>query len=225
MRSQRFSLGVAGVLAASLFSLTAHANSTGITQRSGKQGATCMAAGCHNTNPSPDAPTVRIDGPTTLTAGSTGNYTLVISGGPAVKAGLNVAVSDNGGTLNKVGTDVKVVSGELTHTAPKPFTSGEARFDFTLVAPTTNRTVTLYASGNSVNGDANLTGDHATSVTLDVQVTGGSTGSPDGGTPDAGTDNPGTGGKEDDGGCSAAGGAPMVLLLALVAARMRRRSA
>ncbi|WP_224244693.1 MXAN_6652 family MXYO-CTERM-anchored protein [Hyalangium gracile] len=225
MRPQHFSLGVAGVLAASFLSLSAYANNLGVIGRSGKQGTTCMAAGCHNTNPNPATPTVTINGPATLAAGATGNYTLIIQGGAGVKGGMNVAVSDNGGTLNKVGTDVKVVSGELTHTAGKPFANGEVRFDFTLVAPSTARTVTLYASGNSTNDDKSFTMDRSDSKTLEVTITGGTT-SPDAGVPDGGTNNPddGEGAKEEDSGCAAAGGAPMVVLLALVAARLRRRN-
>ncbi|WP_224361582.1 MXAN_6652 family MXYO-CTERM-anchored protein [Hyalangium versicolor] len=226
MLSQRFSLVVAGVLAAGLFSHEAHANASGKTGFSGKQGSTCVQA-CHATGASTLVPTVTINGPATLTAGSTGNYTLIVTGGPAVKAGMNVAVSDSGGTLNVAGSDLKVESGELTHTAAKAFANGEVRFDFSLVAPSTSKTVTLYASGNSVNGNFASTGDNSASTTFNVQVTAASTpdaGAPDAGTPDAGTDNPGGGEGDDDGGCSAAGGAPMVALLALVAARMRRRN-
>lgn len=222
MRLQRFSLGVAGVLAASFFSLTAYANSTGINGRSGKQGVTCMDSACHGANPSSAIPTVELTGPSTLAAGETGNYSLTITGGPGVKAGMNVAVSDNGGTLAKSGTDLKVLAGELTHTAPKAFTSGQVRFDFSLVAPASSRTVTLYASGNSVNNDANNTLDHSASTTLDVQITG-SVSPPDGGTPDAGTDNNPPPDTNDKGGCAAAGGAPMALLLAFVAERLLRR--
>jgi hypothetical protein len=222
MQSQRFSLGIAGVLAACVFSLSAHANSAGKTGRSGKQGPTCMEASCHSTSPSAAIPTVTLEGPSSLTAGTTGNYTLVITGGAGVKAGMNVAVSDNGGTLDKVGTELRAAAGELTHTSPKPFVANEVRFDFTLLAPTTNRTVTLYASGNSVNGNANLDGDHSASTTKDVQVTG-ATSAPDAGTPDAGTGNPDDG-NTDKGGCSAVGGAPLALLLAVVAERLRRRA-
>ena len=45
MLSQRYSLGVATVMAACFFSLTAQANSSGIGQRSGKQGQGCMTSG------------------------------------------------------------------------------------------------------------------------------------------------------------------------------------
>lgn len=223
MRSQRFSLGAAAVLAACFFSSSAHANSTGIVNRSGKQGSaqTCMAAGCHNLNPSAAVPNLELTGPTTLKAGETGNYTLIIRGGAGVKAGMNVAVSNNGGTLNKVGADLKVVSGELTHTAPKDFSGGEVRFDFTLLAPNTAGTSKLFASGNSTNGNNNNDGDHASSITQEIQITG----SPQ--PPDAGTPPPGNGGGNgDEGGCSAAGGVPLMALLALLAAAgLHRRAA
>jgi uncharacterized protein (TIGR03382 family) len=214
MQSQRFFLHAAGVLTVCLFSVSAHANLNGIAQRSGKQGGaqTCMAAGCHNVNPSAETPTVELTGPTTLEAGATGNYTLIIRGGAAVQGGMNVAVSNNGGTLNP-GAGLKTLAGEVTHTAPKNFTNNEVRFDFTLVAPAAAGTSKLFASGNSTNGNGSNDGDRSASTTLDVQITGGS--QPDAGMPDGGTD-PGKG--EDDGGCSAAGGAPLLALLALIAA-------
>jgi uncharacterized protein (TIGR03382 family) len=233
MRLLPLSLSAVGVAAAFLITLPAYANSTGMTGRSGKQGGQTCMSGCHGdaaNHPSDLAPTVTLEGPTTLSAGATGNYSLVITGGPAVNAGMNVAVSNSSAVLNKVGTDLKVMNGELTHTAPKTFSSGEARFDFTMVAPPSAGTVTIYASGNSVNGDHNFTGDHSTPTTLDVQVTAsttdGGTGNPDAGTgsTDPGTDNP-NGATADSGGCAAAGGAPVALLLAVVAARMRRRKA
>jgi uncharacterized protein (TIGR03382 family) len=205
------------VLAACLFSVSAYANLGGIAQRSGKQGAaqTCMAAGCHGDRPSTETPTVELTGPETLAAGATGNYKLTIRGGAAVKGGMNAAVSNNGGTLNPAGGDLKLLAGELTHTAPKNFTNNEVSFDFTLVAPATAGTAKLFASGNSTNGNGNPDGDHSASTTLDIQITGGS--QPDAGMPptDGGSD-PGEG--EDDGGCSAAGGAPLLALLALIAA-------
>jgi uncharacterized protein (TIGR03382 family) len=224
MRAQRNILGVASLMAACFFSFSAQANLNGITARSGKQGQNCMASGCHATNPSPTAPTVQLQGPTTLTAGTTGNYTLVITGGPAVKAGMNVAVSNGGGTLN-AGVGSKVAASELTHSAPKDFANNEARFDFTLVAPSSAGSVVMYASGNSTNGNGANTGDNAVSTQITIQVTGG--GSPDAGTgnPDAGGGGGGDGDGEDDGGCgcAGAGAAPMAMLVALIAANLRRR--
>ncbi len=225
MRSQLSSLGIASFMAACLFSSSSHANVGGIVGRSGKQqGQTCMMSGCHGDSPSANAPTVELTGPTSLAAGETGNYTLTITGGPAVKGGMNVAVSNNGGTLNAAGADLQKAGNELTHKEPKAFSGNQVTFDFSLVAPSTAGTVTIFANGNSTNGDGTNAGDNAQADTLSVQITGG-TGNPDGGTgnPDGGTGNPGDG--EDDGGCAAAGGPPLVLLIALVAAYSRRRRA
>lgn len=230
MRLQKLSLGVAGVVAALFFTPSAHAFSTGMTGRSGKTAQTCTT-GCHGTNPSASTPTVVLDGPPTLEAGATGTFKLTITGGAGVKGGMNVAASD--GTLGIAGADLKLQNGELTHTGPKVFASGAVSFDFTFKAPATAGSATLFASGNSTNGDATQDGDRSASTTKAIQVTAASTpdagpGTPDAGTgnPDAGTGNPGDGNNEDDGGCSAAGGAPLMALLALLAAAgLRRRSA
>jgi uncharacterized protein (TIGR03382 family) len=228
MRLQLFSLGVASLLAASLFSLPAQANSRGISGRSGKPGQTnstcafCHTGGAGNT-------TVELRGPNMLEAGATGDYSLVIRGGPAVKGGMNVSTS--AGSLI-AGADTKILAfdgqNELTHKdAPKNFVTGtnEVTFAFSLMAPATGGTVTLYASGNSVNGNNAQVGDDPAQTTMTITVTGGS-GNPDAGTgdPDAGTTDPGDGDEDKDKGCSATGGAPMVLLLALAAAYLRRRT-
>ncbi|MBN9682256.1 MULTISPECIES: MXAN_6652 family MXYO-CTERM-anchored protein [unclassified Corallococcus] len=196
-----------GAVAVCLVAGSAFANSTGINGRSGKQGVSCTASGCHGGGSS--TPTVTLEGPTALTAGQTGQYSLVITGGPGAKAGMNVAV--DGATLT-AGSGTKVMSGELTHSLPKTFTNGSARFDFSLVAPATNGTYKVYAAGNSVNGDTAATGDAHANATLDVVVTGGSDPKPV---------------EEDEGGCSAAtSGAPAVLIavFAALAARRRRKA-
>ena len=84
-------------MAAFLFSSSAQAYSAGQTDYSGKTDKTCMMSGCHGTNSGSPAPTVTLDGPATLEAGATGNYKLIITGGPGVKGGMNVAMST--GTL------------------------------------------------------------------------------------------------------------------------------
>ncbi|WP_141592195.1 MXAN_6652 family MXYO-CTERM-anchored protein [Myxococcus sp. AB056] len=205
MRSYLASLGVAGVVSACLVSGSAFANSMGISGRSGKQGSSLTCAECHTGG---SAPTVTIEGPTTLAPGATGNYTLVVRGGPAAGAGYNVAVSDNGGTLNP-GTGSYKLSGEVTHKNIQAFSGGEARFDFTLVAPSTPGTVTLYGAGNSVNENGTDQGDASAATTLNVNV---ATGGGDGG------------GGDDGGGCAAAGGIPLLgAALVLLGTRLRRR--
>lgn len=197
-------LSSVGAVAVCLVAGSAFANSTGISGRSGKQSVSCTASGCHGGGAS--TPTVTLEGPTALTAGQTGQYSLVITGGPGVKAGMNVAT--DGATLT-AGSGTKLLNGELTHSLPKAFTSGSARFDFSLVAPATNGTYKVYAAGNSVNGNAESTGDSHANATLDVVVTGGTDPVPV---------------EEDKGGCSVAtSGAPAALIAVFVALAARRR--
>ena len=76
--------------------------------------------------------------------------------------------------------------------------NGEATFTFSLKAPASAGTVTLYAAGNSANGDYNNTADGIASTKLDVTVTAAEM-------------------EAEKGGCAAAGGAP-VWMFALLAA-------
>src|SRR5437870_1218194 len=103
-------VGILAGIALSVFAGSAQANSTGITFRSGKQGATCSS--CHAGGV---APTVRFEGPTTLVSGEIGSFRFVVdSQAPTTQtvAGFNVAASD--GTLTP-GTGEKLNGGEITH--------------------------------------------------------------------------------------------------------------
>ncbi|WP_309892394.1 MXAN_6652 family MXYO-CTERM-anchored protein [Archangium sp.] len=221
------SYGAVGVLSLCLLSTSALANSTGITDHSGKTASkTCNS--CHNGG---SAPTVEITGPSTLAASASGEFTLIIRGGAAVIGGTNIAVSNTAAALEPVtGSGLRKSGTELTHSAAKSFTNGELRFNFTMMAPSTAGTVSIFGAGNSANGAAATAGDMGATTKLDVTVTGGTGGGTDGGTgggTDAGTGSGGGDGDEDKGGCSSTGGAP-VLMFALAAAGMtllrRRRS-
>lgn len=220
MRS--LSYGAAGVLSLCLLSSAAFAYSAGITGKSGKTASqTCNS--CHSGG---IAPTVELTGPTTLAAGATGQYSLIIRGGAAVQAGMNVAVSNTTASLEP-GVGVAKQGAELTHDGGMPFSNGEARFNFSMVAPSTGGTLVLYGAGNSTNGNGRADGDSSVAKTLNVTITGGTSGGTDGGTsgPDAGPGiDPGNG-DDDKGGCSATGGTPL-LVFSLIAAGMtllRRR--
>ncbi|QRK09072.1 hypothetical protein JQX13_02610 [Archangium violaceum] len=209
------SYGAAGVLSLCLLSSPALANSTGMTGYSGKT-STQTCSFCHTGG---SAPTVEIEGPTSIAAGATQVYKLIIRGGPGQKGGFNVAV-DNAAASLRESTGTKKVGDELTHSAPRSPTSGEIIFDFLLVAPQTGGKVTIFGAGNSVNGDGNSTLDGAATTSLTVNITGGSSGDGDGN--GGGGDG---GGDDDNGGCSTTGGSP-VMLLSLIAGGMtllRRR--
>jgi len=127
--------------------------STGMTGVTRKNGFGCT---CHNPSPTPGV-VVTIDGPAELSVNQTGQYTVTIQGGPAVRAGTDIAVS--AGTLNPSSTSLQNVGGELTHSTPQPFVNGVATFSFSYTAPSTPGTYTIYANGNSVNFNRDDTGD------------------------------------------------------------------
>ena len=203
MRSSLSSLGVASVMAACLVSGAAFATPTGIAGRSGKQGMGQTCTTCHSAGAS--APTVALEGPSTLAPGATGNYKLIIRGGPGVRAGFNVAVDGSPDAKLGAGAGSRLLSGEVTHSTAKAFANGEAVFDFTLVAPPTDGTLTLYGVGNSVNFNQLPGGDSSALTQLRITV---------------GKVNEG----DDDKGCAAAGGTPLLgAVLMLLGARLRRR--
>jgi hypothetical protein len=146
---------VSGLLALGLVSYAtyvfAHASGmTGVTQKNGN-GCTC-----HGTSPS-SAVTVVINGPAELATGQTGNYTVTVQGGPAVRAGVDIAAS--AGVLNVTSSVLQKEGDELTHTSPQPFSGGTATFSFSYTAPSTAGTITLFANGNSVNLNGSTSGD------------------------------------------------------------------
>lgn len=245
MRSSSFV--VAGILVASVLSTPALAKYGGITGRSGKPaaegtaGRTCSST-CHT--PGATVPIVAISGPTSVVAGTTNQYTFIIKGGPAVNGGVNLAVDRVDAALDLVeNSGLRKDGVELVHAAPKAFSNGEVRFDFSMIAPGNGGLVTIYGAGNSVNGSGSTSGDGVAATKLDVtvQVTDAGIEEPDSGTPpadagievDAGTEadagtvaDAGTGTGSDPGhdhdhdhdddkggGCSSTGGAPMLMFV------------
>lgn len=127
--------------------------STGITGVTEKNGDGCT---CHNLTPEPTV-WVRIEGPDTLLHGQTAQYTLKLSGGPAISGGFNVAAYS--GVLNVDGTGVQKISGELTQTSPRTFVDSVVSWTFSFTAGNTNYIDTLYSVANSVNGNGSPSGD------------------------------------------------------------------
>jgi hypothetical protein len=205
-----------------LVAAPAGAYHSGITGFSGQRpGFDCNA--CHAGG---SAPTVALRGPGTLDAGDTAEYTLTITGGAAVVGGLDVSV-DNPAAQLQPGPGMLAFLGEVTHSTPGRFDGGSLSFTFSLVAPVAGGALTLFAAGNSCNGDALSTGDLAATAQLAVVVHGGSS---DGGAltlyPAVGSDGHDALLGSEPGGCSAGGGAPVLacVLLAwrLLAPRRRR---
>src|SRR5690606_21009101 len=137
-------------------------------------GSTCTA--CHA--PGPATPTVTISGPQVLDAGTIADYTVTISGGPGVTGGLGVSASRDAGSFSATGKDVHVIGGEISHRQPKAFANGSTSFSFRWQAPAWNGPVTLYAAGNSSNGQLDLLGDGIGTRQLTVNVRNGDSGPP-----------------------------------------------
>jgi hypothetical protein len=146
---------------------TASATSTGVSGYSGNPatnaGAICTA--CHSGG---TVPTVALSGPTSLPTNSTGVYLFTITGGAAVNGGLDV--STDSGTLSALDSSTKLLGGEITQSAAKSFTSGALTFTFSLKAPSTTGSLTLYAAGLSSDGTG-TGGDNSAAMTLSVTVT------------------------------------------------------
>lgn len=143
-----------GILLYGLIVFAHEGGITGVTRKNTDPNA--RGCSCHGT-PSSNV-SVTIVGPDTLVIGQRGLYTLTISGGPAVKGGTNIAASS--GALEPTSSALQLFQGELTHTAPLAFSpSGQVSFPFIYIAPTSPGIQTLYANGNSTNGNGNPIGD------------------------------------------------------------------
>lgn len=124
---------------------------------------------CHNTFTAIE-PVVQLSGPDIVLPLSTHTYTLTVSN-PALQthAGLNVSAS--AGTFAVGGSDsanTKLLSGEITHSAPKAGVSGVTTFTFDWTAPASFTSITLSAWGNAVNNNNANTGDRAANTTLSI---------------------------------------------------------
>lgn len=150
----------------------AAASSSGRTGFSGNPntsgGATCNV--CHAGG---ELPEVMLAGPTTVNSGETVTYTLVISGGQEVGGGFNVSAIHGDLLIVPGTTDTQVLSGELTHTAPKPVDGDNlVIFTFRWTAPDYGTQAVLYGAGNSVDQDGTPGGDAAATDVFTVTVFG-----------------------------------------------------
>ena len=123
----------------------------GVTKRDGGLG--CQ---CHGVTPT-DSVIVWIEGSDTVFVGDSAQYKILITGGPAVAGGFDLA--SYFGVLDSTDTLTHIISGELTHSDPNPFANDTVTWNFLYTAPDSAVTDTLYSVGNSVNGNGNPTFD------------------------------------------------------------------
>lgn len=148
------------VISSSLFlyeSLVAF--SGGITGRTKKSGGSAGCT-CHGSTPTASV-SVIISGPTSVAAGDTATYRLKLFGGPLVAGGCDIAAQTGTLQTSYLESQLQLLSGELTHTAPKLSVGGDTiRWTFKYKAPNAPNTKdSIYANGNSVNNTGGSSGD------------------------------------------------------------------
>lgn len=145
----------------------ASANGGGLAGYTGKQaGQTCNS--CHTGGATP---TVTITGPSTIAAGQTADFALVVTTGQSRAAG-GVAASD--GTTLTPGAGFRDSFGEMVQDGARVVSGGSATFAFKVTAPTSGTSLKLWAVGMAANG-AGTGGDTSIQISRDIAVTGGTT--------------------------------------------------
>ena len=116
-----------------------------------------LGCSCHGASSS--NVTAVIIGPETLETNEIGTYVFTLSGGPAIKGGMDFASS--AGDLNAISPGLRkdAATGDIFHSAPGPCVAGFLTYAVELTAPASPGTVTLAAAGNSVNDSGTNIGD------------------------------------------------------------------
>jgi hypothetical protein len=117
----------------------------GLTKRDGGLG--CV---CHNFA-STSSVHIWIEGPDSVQINSMSQFKLLLTGGPAVAGGFDLA--SYFGELDSVDASTHIITGELTHSYPNPSVNDTISWNLLYTAPNSILTDTLYIVGNSVNLD------------------------------------------------------------------------
>ncbi len=136
-------------------SLYLYADPDGRTGRTLKT-STSGCGGCHGSSATTGV-TVTINGPDSVNTGQTVQYSLTINRSTKTGAGLDIAVRS--GALSPVSSTIHLASGELTHNANIPMSSGTATVQFNYTAPATVGTDTIWATGLATNSNGGSSGD------------------------------------------------------------------
>ena len=171
---------IAASLLTSLVSLTALANESGLAGYTGKPNLSAPAGeSCNNCHTGGTAPQVTLVGPSTLAAGQTADYSLVIKTA-SIRAAGGIAATD--GIVLTPGAGVRDSFGEMVPNGGVATNGGQATFAFKVTAPLSGTTLRLWAVGLSANGNGATSGDKAAQTLRDIAVTGGAPPKPDAGT-------------------------------------------
>jgi hypothetical protein len=137
-------------------SVIIYGNDDGRTGRTLKS-STSGCGGCHGSSATTDVSTL-INGPDTVTAGQTMQFSLTISKPGKTGAGLDIATRN--GTLAPVSSNIHLANGELTQNSNISMTSGSVTVQFNYTAPAAAGTDTLWAIGLATNSTGGTDGDN-----------------------------------------------------------------
>lgn len=118
----------------------------GMTRLDGSVGCVCHGIDFN------DSVFVWIEGPDSIIVNDTAYYKILMTGGPAISGGFNVAAGT--GQLDSLDFETRIIIGQLTHSAPKSFLNDTVYWNFKYTAPDSIVTDTIYSVANSVNGDS-----------------------------------------------------------------------
>lgn len=168
---------LAGLLSLAAFAFASPAfgnsNASGDTGRSSKTAGQTCNTNCHS--PTGSAPAVALTGPATLAAGASGNFTLTLTANaaPNTQSGCDIATSSAQAVLAATTANLTLSGGELVQRTPLAITNSVATYAFTVTAPSTAGSFTVYAYGMATNGSGTGGDDGKAATPLVVNVTGG----------------------------------------------------
>jgi hypothetical protein len=137
-----------------------------------------MGESCNQCHTGGTAPVVTLEGPSTLAAGQTADYALVVKTGQSRATGA-IAVTD--GVVLAPLTGVRDSFGEMVpNGSALAVAGGQVKLTFRVTAPMSGTSLRLWAVGLAATGSA-VSGDKAAHTLRDITVTGGTPPKPDAG--------------------------------------------
>ncbi len=141
-----------------------------LANSAGRTGSSTTGCTCHSASSSSTTSSTLAASATTVAPGDVVSLTLIVTSSSGLRTYGGLDVSATGGTL-AAGTNTRVASGEVTHSAASAMSSGSITYDFTWTAPSSESTFTVRGAGLAANNNGNDVGDawnRATSITITV---------------------------------------------------------
>lgn len=145
----------------------ARANRGGVAGMTLQGCGTCHGGQSQNT-------TVSVDGPRSVRAGTTVDFTAIVAHPNLQNAGFNLGIAGPAGAAGQLvaGDGSRLNQNQLTHNnGPKAFVGGQATFPFQWTAPAAHGIYQMSMAGNAVNDDRNGSDLDDWSVTGNIVLT------------------------------------------------------